>query len=256
MPFSTCSPCSAMGGGYGLWEGGESSAKTPGRCSIPPEQSRPVPLPRRWHWRWRLPAVPCAAALEQHSPLPRLGDECAHGGLVHAAPLLAPAVGTLCGAYSGPRCCGDTGLALQVRDWTEDESSNQGLLVTVQALGGSSLEPPPLQFASGGDHHESKKPLLVLFTDDGRRGASLPTAGFPGGSPAPWHGSLGAAIPPPAGPRGAPHARAPSAPELLLQPEGEPPPSPLGLAPRRAPPRCGWPGGCEAPSSWRLCPGG
>ncbi|NWR19677.1 BMP2 protein, partial [Emberiza fucata] len=69
-----------------------------------------------------------------------------------------------------------------VRDWTEDESSNQGLLVTVQSLEGSPLDPPPLQFASGRGHHESKKPMLVLFTDDGRRGASLPTAGFPGGS--------------------------------------------------------------------------
>ncbi|NXG94822.1 BMP2B protein, partial [Stercorarius parasiticus] len=69
-----------------------------------------------------------------------------------------------------------------VRDWMEDESRNQGLLVTVQGLGGSPLDPPPLQFASGGDHHESKKPMLVLFTDDGRRGASLPMDGFPGGS--------------------------------------------------------------------------
>ncbi|XP_009321291.1 PREDICTED: bone morphogenetic protein 4-like [Pygoscelis adeliae] len=66
-----------------------------------------------------------------------------------------------------------------VRDWTEDESSNQGLLVTVQGLGGSPLDPPPLQFATSRDHHESKKPMLVLFTDDGRRGASLPMAGFP-----------------------------------------------------------------------------
>ncbi|NXE66686.1 BMP2B protein, partial [Calcarius ornatus] len=79
-----------------------------------------------------------------------------------------------------------------VRDWTEDESSNQGLLVTVQSLGGSPLDPPPLQFASGRGHHESKKPMLVLFTDDGRRGASLPTAGFPGGSHTP---GLGASIP-------------------------------------------------------------
>ncbi|NWZ56936.1 BMP2B protein, partial [Haliaeetus albicilla] len=77
-----------------------------------------------------------------------------------------------------------------VRDWMEDESSNQGLLVTVQGLGGSPLDPPPLQFASSRDHHESKKPMLVLFTDDGRRGASLPMAGFPGGSHRPWHGSL------------------------------------------------------------------
>ncbi|XP_069733969.1 bone morphogenetic protein 2-like [Phaenicophaeus curvirostris] len=66
-----------------------------------------------------------------------------------------------------------------VRDWTEDESSNQGLVVTVQGPGGSPLNTPPLRFASGRDHHESKKPMLVLFTDDGRRGASLPTAGFP-----------------------------------------------------------------------------
>ncbi|XP_064252586.1 bone morphogenetic protein 4-like [Passer domesticus] len=66
-----------------------------------------------------------------------------------------------------------------VRDWIEDENSNQGLLVTVQSLEGSPLDPSPLQFASGWGHHESKKPMLVLFTDDGRRGASLPTASFP-----------------------------------------------------------------------------
>ncbi|NXU47392.1 BMP2B protein, partial [Turnix velox] len=69
-----------------------------------------------------------------------------------------------------------------VRDWMEDESSNQGLLVMVQGPSGDPLDPPVLQFASGGDHHESKKPMLVLFTDDGRRGASLPMAGFPGRS--------------------------------------------------------------------------
>ncbi|XP_015507428.1 bone morphogenetic protein 2-like [Parus major] len=66
-----------------------------------------------------------------------------------------------------------------VRDWTEDESRNQGLLVTIQSPDENPLDPPPLQFASGGGHHESKKPMLVLFTDDGRRGALLPTAGFP-----------------------------------------------------------------------------
>ncbi|XP_005531418.1 PREDICTED: bone morphogenetic protein 2-like [Pseudopodoces humilis] len=66
-----------------------------------------------------------------------------------------------------------------VRDWTEDESRNQGLLVTIQSPGENPLDPPPLQFASGRGHHESKKPMLVLFTDDGRRGALLPTAGFP-----------------------------------------------------------------------------
>uniref|UniRef100_A0A8C9FBF4 TGF-beta family profile domain-containing protein n=1 Tax=Pavo cristatus TaxID=9049 RepID=A0A8C9FBF4_PAVCR len=70
-----------------------------------------------------------------------------------------------------------------VRDWTQDESSNRGLLVTVHGLGGSALEAPAVQFASSGDHHESKKPMLVLFTDDGRRGASLPVAGVPASQP-------------------------------------------------------------------------
>ncbi|XP_053149198.1 bone morphogenetic protein 2-like [Hemicordylus capensis] len=65
-----------------------------------------------------------------------------------------------------------------VRDWTEEESSNQGLLVTVRGLGGSPLDPSAVQFASGRDHHESKKPMLVLFTDDGRRGMMLPTNTF------------------------------------------------------------------------------
>ncbi|OXB59969.1 hypothetical protein ASZ78_008105 [Callipepla squamata] len=70
-----------------------------------------------------------------------------------------------------------------VRDWTQDESSNRGLLVTVHGLGGTALEAPAVQFASSGDHHESKKPMLVLFTDDGRRGASLPVAGLPASQP-------------------------------------------------------------------------
>lgn len=71
-------------------------------------------------------------------------------------------------------------MAFQVRDWTEEETSNQGLLVIVQGLGGAVLEPGAVQFASGRDHHESKKPMLVLFTDDGRRGAALPTNSFSG----------------------------------------------------------------------------
>ncbi|XP_034281723.1 bone morphogenetic protein 2-like [Pantherophis guttatus] len=66
-----------------------------------------------------------------------------------------------------------------VRDWVAEESSNQGLLVTVQGLGGAPLDPHAVQFASGRDHHASKKPMLVLFTDDGRRAAALPS-GFPG----------------------------------------------------------------------------
>ncbi|XP_039180365.1 bone morphogenetic protein 2-like [Crotalus tigris] len=65
-----------------------------------------------------------------------------------------------------------------VRDWVADEGSNQGLLVTVQGLAGAPLDPHAVQFASGRDHHASKKPMLVLFTDDGRRAATLPS-GFP-----------------------------------------------------------------------------
>ncbi|ETE59047.1 hypothetical protein L345_15225, partial [Ophiophagus hannah] len=68
-----------------------------------------------------------------------------------------------------------------VRDWVTEESHNQGLLVTVQGLGGAPLDPHAMQFASGRAHHASKTPMLVLFTDDGRRAAALPS-GFPGGS--------------------------------------------------------------------------
>lgn len=150
----------------------------------------------------------------------------ATGVPVHSAPLLTGHWVCWAGTCRGDTgavpvlACGDTGLLPQVRDWTEDESSNQGLLVTVQGLGGSPLDPPPLQFASGRDHHESKKPMLVLFTDDGRRGASLPMAGFPGGSHAPWHGSLSATVPSPVGRWGPPRAGAPSNPKLLLWPRG------------------------------------
>ncbi|XP_075466316.1 bone morphogenetic protein 2-like [Ascaphus truei] len=56
-----------------------------------------------------------------------------------------------------------------VRAWN-DESSNQGLLVTVRNLGGTQVDSNIIRFASGRDHHESKQPMLVLFTDDGRRG--------------------------------------------------------------------------------------
>uniref|UniRef100_A0A8C5SZX3 TGF-beta family profile domain-containing protein n=1 Tax=Laticauda laticaudata TaxID=8630 RepID=A0A8C5SZX3_LATLA len=65
-----------------------------------------------------------------------------------------------------------------VRDWVAEESRNQGLLVTVQGLGGAPLDPHTVHFASGRDHHASKKPMLVLFTDDGRRAAALPSS-FP-----------------------------------------------------------------------------
>uniref|UniRef100_A0A670ZK83 TGF-beta family profile domain-containing protein n=1 Tax=Pseudonaja textilis TaxID=8673 RepID=A0A670ZK83_PSETE len=65
-----------------------------------------------------------------------------------------------------------------VHEWVAEESRNQGLLVTVQGLGGAPLDPDTVQFASGRDHHPSKKPMLVLFTDDRQREAALPSA-FP-----------------------------------------------------------------------------
>ncbi|XP_034767992.2 bone morphogenetic protein 2-like [Acipenser ruthenus] len=60
-----------------------------------------------------------------------------------------------------------------VRSWAVDEHSNHGLLVKIRNLGGSQVEPSPVRFASGRDHHQSKQPMLVLFTDDGRRTAAL-----------------------------------------------------------------------------------
>ncbi|MGH0156533.1 UNVERIFIED_CONTAM: hypothetical protein FKN15_032037 [Acipenser sinensis] len=60
-----------------------------------------------------------------------------------------------------------------VRSWAVDEHSNHGLLVKIRNLGGTQVEPSPVHFASGRDHHQSKQPMLVLFTDDGRRTAAL-----------------------------------------------------------------------------------
>lgn len=126
------------------------------------------------------------------STAPSHGCSCTAGGapgvLVWRGHL-SPAVGTLEQHLPHPTAV-TLVLLLQVRDWTEDESSNRGLLVTVHGLGGSPLDSPAIQFASSRDHHESKKPMLVLFTDDGRRGASLPTADFPGRSCTPQHSSV------------------------------------------------------------------
>lgn len=54
-----------------------------------------------------------------------------------------------------------------------DEGSNLGLLVTVRTLSGLQMDLKSVRFASGRHHHHSKQPMLVLFTDDGRRAASL-----------------------------------------------------------------------------------
>ncbi|XP_044276934.1 bone morphogenetic protein 2-like [Varanus komodoensis] len=65
-----------------------------------------------------------------------------------------------------------------VRDWVGEENSNQGLLVTTVGLGGAPVDSSTVLFASGRDHHESKTPMLVLFTDDAHRGAVPPTSPF------------------------------------------------------------------------------
>ncbi|XP_061776842.1 anti-dorsalizing morphogenic protein [Nerophis ophidion] len=56
-----------------------------------------------------------------------------------------------------------------VRSWMADEESNLGLQVVVRSLGGSHMDLKLIRFASGRSHHQSKQPMLVLFTDDGRR---------------------------------------------------------------------------------------
>ncbi|CAL8346426.1 unnamed protein product [Merluccius merluccius] len=60
-----------------------------------------------------------------------------------------------------------------VRSWMADEGSNLGLQVTVKTLGGSEMDMKLVRFASGRNHHLSKQPMLVVFTDDGRRSALL-----------------------------------------------------------------------------------
>lgn len=57
-----------------------------------------------------------------------------------------------------------------------DEHSNLGLLVTVRTLAGIQLDMRTVRFASGQNQHHSKQPMLVLFTDDGRRVTSPESA--------------------------------------------------------------------------------
>lgn len=58
-----------------------------------------------------------------------------------------------------------------------DEGSNLGLHVVVRTLGGSQMDKKLIRFASGRHHHQSKQPMLVLFTDDGRHSATLGSTG-------------------------------------------------------------------------------
>ncbi|XP_026580081.1 bone morphogenetic protein 7-like [Pseudonaja textilis] len=97
-----------------------------------------------------------------------------------------------------------------VHEWVAEESRNQGLLVTVQGLGGAPLDPDTVQFASGRDHHPSKKPMLVLFTDDRQREAALPSA-FPDSLPSPLSAGLTSLPEPPSN-----HSRGPRSAEISL----------------------------------------
>lgn len=58
-----------------------------------------------------------------------------------------------------------------------DEGSNLGLQVVVRTLGGSQVDMKLIRFASGRNHHQSKQPMLVLFTDDGRQSATIQSQG-------------------------------------------------------------------------------
>ncbi|XP_051554854.1 bone morphogenetic protein 2-like [Myxocyprinus asiaticus] len=64
-----------------------------------------------------------------------------------------------------------------VRSCMSDEGRNLGLLVTVRTLAGVQTDLKTVRFTSGRNHHHSKQPMLVLFTDDGRQ------AGFLEGTP-------------------------------------------------------------------------
>lgn len=68
-------------------------------------------------------------------------------------------------------------LCMKVRSWMSDEGTNLGLHVVVRTLGGSQMDMKLIRFASGRNHHQSKQPMLVLFTDDGRHSASLESSG-------------------------------------------------------------------------------
>ncbi|TRY55182.1 hypothetical protein DNTS_032665, partial [Danionella cerebrum] len=60
-----------------------------------------------------------------------------------------------------------------VRSWMSDEGSNLGLLVSVRTLAGFQMDLKTVRFASGRNHHHSKQPMLVLFTDDERRATAI-----------------------------------------------------------------------------------
>ncbi|NP_001158394.1 anti dorsalizing morphogenetic protein precursor [Saccoglossus kowalevskii] len=54
-----------------------------------------------------------------------------------------------------------------VKSWREDPSSNHGLMVTVSTMTGiTTLDNSVIRFAKKKEHHSSKQPILVTFTND------------------------------------------------------------------------------------------
>ena len=61
------------------------------------------------------------------------------------------------------------------RNWLQDESTNHGILITVTTLTGEPIEDGIIRFAQRGKHHDTKQPILVMFTDDVTRKMSPKT---------------------------------------------------------------------------------
>ncbi|XP_013393347.1 bone morphogenetic protein 7 [Lingula anatina] len=56
-----------------------------------------------------------------------------------------------------------------VEDWAKNSSTNHGFLVTAKSLDGAHLNGTYVRFAQRSEHHDSKQPILVVFTDEGKR---------------------------------------------------------------------------------------
>ncbi|XP_072038425.1 bone morphogenetic protein 2-like [Amphiura filiformis] len=52
------------------------------------------------------------------------------------------------------------------QNWLEDESTNHGIFISVTTLTGEPVEDGVIRFAQRGKHHDTKQPILVMFTDD------------------------------------------------------------------------------------------
>ncbi|XP_052783655.1 bone morphogenetic protein 3-like [Mya arenaria] len=56
-----------------------------------------------------------------------------------------------------------------VRDWAFQKAPNHGFLVISKALYGQDLGEADVRFAQRKAHHDTKQPILVIYTDDGRQ---------------------------------------------------------------------------------------